>query len=239
MTTPRTRRRKADVGTVVTYLRVSTDEQATSGAGLDAQRSAVSGEIERRGWTLVETFADEGVSGSKAVDARPGLVGAIEAIESGTAAILVVAKSDRLARNLRALLDVIDRVERAGGVVVAVDQTIDTSTAAGRFTTAIMGGVAELERSLISDRTKAALAVRKAQGVRLGRPLSVPLTVVDRITAERAGGATWQRIADGLNDDGTPTGQGGSRWFPNTVSRIHKRASVNRMDGTATAMGSV
>lgn len=223
MTAPRTRRRKAVAGTVAAYVRVSTDEQAMSGAGLDAQRSAINGEIERRGWTHVETFADEGASGSKAVDARPGLVRALDAVESGAAAVLVVAKSDRLARNLRALLDVIDRVERAGGVVVAVDGTVDTSTAAGRFTTQIMGGVAELERSMISDRTKAALAARKAQGVRLGRPVSVLPATVNRIVAERASGLTWARIADGLNADGTPTGQGGSRWFPNTVSRIHKR----------------
>ena len=88
-----------------------------------------------------------------------------------------------------------------------------------------MGSVAELERGLISDRTKAALAVHKAQGVRLGRPTTVPPSVVARIAAERAAGATWAAIADGLNADGTPTGQGGSKWFPNTVARIHKRAA--------------
>jgi hypothetical protein len=69
--------------------------------------------------------------------------------------------------------------------------------------------VAELERGLISDRT-AALAVRKAKGVRLGRSTTVPLSVVDRIARERA----------------APTGQGGSKWFPNTVARIHKRAAA-------------
>lgn len=139
----------------------------------------------------------------------------------------MVAKSDQLARSLPTLLDVLDRTERAGGVVVAVDRTVDTSTAAGRSTTQIMGNVAELERGLISDLTKAALAVRKAQGVRLGRPVTVPPSVVDRIASERAAGATWAAIADGLNADGTPTGKGGSKWFPNTVARIHKRAAAS------------
>ncbi|GAS90479.1 recombinase family protein [Mycolicibacterium brisbanense] len=229
MTAPRTRRRRtqtAPAGTVVAYIRVSTEEQAASGAGLEAQRAAITSECERRGWTVVGWHADEGVSGGKALDARPALTAALDAVESSEAAVLMVAKSDRLARSLGTLLHVIDRAERAGGVVVAVDGTVDTSTAAGRFTTQIMGSVAELERGLISDRTKAALAVRKAQGVRLGRPTTVPQSVVERITSERAAGATWAAIADGLNADGTPTGQGGSKWFPNTVARIHKRAAA-------------
>lgn len=229
MTAPRTRRRRtqtAPAGTVAAYVRVSTEEQAASGAGLDAQRAAIAAECERRGWTVVAWRADEGVSGGKALDARPGLTAALAAVESAEAAVLMVAKSDRLARSLPTLLDVLDRTERAGGVVVAVDGTVDTSTAAGRFTTQIMGSVAELERGLISDRTKAALAIRKAQGVQLGRRPSVPQPVVERIARERAAGATWAAIADGLNADGTPTGQGGSKWFPNTVARIHKRAAA-------------
>ncbi|EFG74812.1 resolvase, N-terminal domain protein [Mycobacterium parascrofulaceum ATCC BAA-614] len=229
MTAPRTRRRRvqtAPVGTVVAYVRVSTEEQAASGAGLDAQRAAIAAECDRRGWTVVGWHADEGVSGGKAIDARPALTAALDAVESAQAAVLMVAKSDRLARSLPTLLDVLDRTQRAGGVVVAVDGTVDTSTAAGRFTTQIMGSVAELERGLISDRTKAALAVRKAQGVRLGRPTTVPPSVVARIAAERAAGATWAAIADSLNADGTPTGQGGSKWFPNTVARIAKRAAA-------------
>ncbi|WP_137146929.1 recombinase family protein [Mycolicibacterium sp. CR10] len=230
MTAPRARRRRsiptAPAGTVVAYIRVSTEEQAASGAGLDAQRAAITAECERRGWTVVGWHADEGISGGKALDARPALTAALGAVEDAEAAVLMVAKSDRLARSLPTLLDVLDRTERAGGVVVAVDGTVDTSTAAGRFTTQIMGSVAELERGLISDRTKAALAIRKAQGVQLGRRPSVPQSVVDRIVTERTAGATWAAIADNLNADATPTGQGGSQWFPNTVSRIHRRATT-------------
>jgi DNA invertase Pin-like site-specific DNA recombinase len=228
---PRRRRRTtvtaaAPAGTVVAYIRVSTDEQAATGAGLDVQRAAITAECDRRGWTIVGWHADEGVSGGKAAEARPGLTAALDAVESGSAAVLMVSKSDRLARSLTTLIDVIGRTERVGGMVVATDGTVDTSTAAGRFTTQIMGSVAELERGLISDRTKAALAIRKAQGVRLGRPSTVPPEVVARITSERAAGATWAAIADGLNADGTPTGQGGSQWFPNTVARIAKRATA-------------
>lgn len=165
--------------------------------------------------------SDDGISGAKDIGHRPALVAALEAIEAGTA-VLMVAKSDRLARSLRTLLTVIERVEGVGGGVVAVDGTIDTSSAAGRFQTQIMGSVAELERNLISDRTKAALAVKRSQGVRLGRPVTVPDDIAARIVRERAGGATWQAICDGLNADGVPTGQRG-RWWPATASRIAER----------------
>jgi DNA invertase Pin-like site-specific DNA recombinase len=220
MTGPRRRTRTAPAGTVVAYVRVSTDEQAASGAGLGAQRAAITAEAERRGWTVVGWHADEGISGGKGVDQRPGLTYAIETIESGHAAGLLVAKTDRVARSLRTLLDVVDRIEHAGGIVVAVDGSIDTSTAAGRFTTQIMGGVAELERALISDRTKAALAVKRAQGVRLGRPSMLPRDVVAHIVEARAGGASLRAIAADMSADAVPTAQGGAKWHASTVRAV-------------------
>lgn len=210
----------ATPGTAIAYVRVSTDEQAASGAGLEAQRASIEAEAARRGWTIVGWHADEGISGSKGVEQRPGLAAAIEAIEDGKAAVLMVAKTDRVARGLRTLLDVIDRVERANGAVVSVDSTIDTSTAAGRFQTQIMGSVAELERALISDRTKAALAVRKAQGVQLGMPPKIPAEVVVRILDAKARGDSLRAIAAELTADGVPTARGGTKWQPSTVQGV-------------------
>jgi DNA invertase Pin-like site-specific DNA recombinase len=210
----------APVGTAAAYIRVSTDEQATRRAGLDAQRAAITAEADRRGWTIADWYADEGLSGGKPVGARPQLAAALEAVESGAAAALMVAKSDRLSRSLRALLDVLDRAEHAGGVVVAVDGSIDTSTAAGRFTTQIMGGVAELERALISDRTKAALAEQRKKGVRLGRPSTLPAEVVERILTARTAGLSYPAIASALNADGVPTAHRGARWWPATVRQV-------------------
>lgn len=214
------RRRNAPAGSVVAYTRVSTDEQVAKGAGIDAQRAAIESEVARRGWRVVESHTDEGISGGKGIEHRPALAACLAAVEQGAAAVLMVSKTDRLARNLRMLLDVIDRVERSGGVVVAVDGTIDTSTPAGKFQTSIMGGVAELERALISDRTKAALAVKRSQGVRLGRPSTLPTEVVSGIVADRAAGLSFQRIADRLNAAAVPTAQGGARWYPATVRKV-------------------
>ncbi|GAA4290915.1 recombinase family protein [Mycobacterium paraffinicum] len=218
----------ASPGTVVAYVRVSTDEQAASGAGLEAQRAAIEAEAARRGWTIIGWHADEGVSGSKSIEQRPGLTAAIEAIEDGKAAVLMVSKTDRVARGLRTLLDVIDRVERAAGGVVSVDSTIDTSTAAGRFQTQIMGSVAELERALISDRTKAALAVRKAQGVRLGRPSTLPREVVARIVEARVGGASLRAIAAELTAEGVPSARGG-KWEAATIKRVLEGQDADRV----------
>ncbi len=227
------RRRRAQIapraaGTVAAYVRVSTEEQVASGAGLEAQRNAITTECDRRGWTITSWHADEGISGGKDIERRPALIAALEAIEAGTAT-LMVAKSDRLARSLRTLLKVIDRVQDVGGEIASVDGTIDTSSAAGRFQTQVMGGVAELERGLISDRTKAALAVKRSQGVRLGRPITVPTSIAERITTERASGSTWQAIADRLNADEVPTGQRG-RWWPATVQRIAARCERQDLD---------
>jgi len=220
MTTSRRRSRTAPAGTAVAYVRVSTDEQVASGAGLEAQRAAITIEAQRRGWTIVEWHSDEGISGGKDVHQRPGLAASIAAVEQAAAGAILVAKSDRVARSLRTLLNVVDRVERAGGSVVSVDGTIDTSTAAGRFTTSVMGGVAELERALISDRTRAALAVKRAQGVRLGMPSMIPAEVVARIVSARDGGTSLRAIAAALTADGVPTARGGSKWQLSTVQGV-------------------
>lgn len=220
MTASRRRSRTALAGTVVAYVRVSTDEQVASGAGLEAQRQAIESEAARRGWTIVEWHADEGISGGKDVHQRPGLAAAVAAVEQGVASTVLVAKTDRVARGLRTLLAVLDRVERAGGSVVSVDGTIDTSTAAGRFQTQIMGSVSELERALISDRTKAALAVKKAQGVRIGRPAGLPAEVVARIVTAKTGGASLSGIAAELTAESVATAHGGVKWHASTIKAV-------------------
>ncbi len=233
MNAPRRRSRTAPAGSVIAYIRVSTDDQAATGVGLEAQRAAIEAEADRRGWTVVGWYADEGISGGKSVECRPGLAAAIEAIEDAEAAILMVAKTDRVARGLRTLLDVIDRVEAARGAVVSVDNTIDTSTAAGRFTTQIMGGVAELERALISDRTKAALAVKRANGVRLGRPSALPREVVARIVAAKASGASLRAIAAELTAGAVPTAHGGAKWHAATIKRVLEGQVAERLRAEA------
>jgi hypothetical protein len=104
--------------------------------------------------------------------------------------------------------------------LVALDLGVDTGTAQGELMATILATFAQFERRLISQRTKDALAIRRSQGVRLGRERVIPTAVFERIRAERAAGATLQSIADGLNRDGVPTTRGGRSWYASTVRRV-------------------
>jgi DNA invertase Pin-like site-specific DNA recombinase len=188
------------------YVRVSTSEQADSGLGLKAQRAAIGAEAARRGWELAEVYEDAGAS-AKALTGRPALSQALDALAGGRASVLIVSKLDRLARSVNDFSGLVRRAEREGWALVVVDLAVDMTTPTGGMLANITAAVAEWERGVISQRTKDALAVRKAQGVTLGRPRQLDPAVAKRIRAERAGGATLQAIADGLNYDGikTPT----------------------------------
>jgi DNA invertase Pin-like site-specific DNA recombinase len=202
----------------IAYLRVSTHEQAQGGAGLEAQRAAILAEAERRGWSEVRVIEDAGFSGKDT--RRPGLRLALEVLERGEAAGLVVAKMDRLSRSLLDFTTIMATAQRQGWALVALDCPVDPGTPAGEAMAAIMATFSQLERRLIGQRTREALAVRRAEGVQLGRPRSVPDAVVDRIAAARSAGESLRAIAADLNADGVPTGQGGRQWHASTVRAV-------------------
>ncbi len=139
----------------VTYLRVSTDRQGQSGLGLDAQRAAVAAYVAGR--PVLGEFV-EVESGRK--DDRPQLAAAL-ALCRQRRAVLVIAKLDRLARSVA----FISNLMASGVEFVAADMP-----QANRLTVHILAAVAEHEREMISQRTKAALAAAKARGTRLGNP---------------------------------------------------------------------
>lgn len=205
---------------VIGYIRVSTDEQALSGLGLDAQQSAIETEVERRGWELVGVVSDAAVSAKRSPADRPGFSEVLEALQSGTVDAVVVSKLDRLTRSLSDFAGLLDRSVSEDWGVVALDVDVDTTTATGRLVAHVMASVSEWERGVISERTKAALGELKAKGRRLGRPVTLPGSVRDRIASERAAGATLRQIADGLNRGGVPTSQGGAQWWPATVRAV-------------------
>lgn len=203
---------------VVGYVRVSTEEQAESGAGMEAQRQAIRSAARDRGWELVALFDDAGLSAATLV--RPGLTAALSAVESGQAAALVVAKLDRLSRSLVDFAGLMERSRRRGWALVALDLGVDTTTPAGEMVANVMATFAQFERRLIGVRTKEALAVKRAQGVKLGRPRTLPRDVVERVSAERRAGHSLATIADRLNADGVITAHGGARWYGSTVKAV-------------------
>ncbi len=142
-------------GTYVGYYRVSTDRQGRSGLGLEAQRAAVAGYLDGGNWTLLDTFTE--VESGRRAD-RPELAKALDLCRRRKAT-LVIAKLDRLARNVAFIANLMD----AEVDVVAVDMPF-----ANRFTLHIMAAVAENEAAQVSQRTKAALKAANARGRALG-----------------------------------------------------------------------
>jgi DNA invertase Pin-like site-specific DNA recombinase len=144
-------------GKFVAYFRVSTDKQGKSGLGLNAQRKAVLDFLGGGKWTLIDEFVE--IESGKQND-RPELAAALAACKKHRAK-LVIAKLDRLSRNVAFIATLTD----SGAEFVACDMPH-----ANKLTVHILAAVAEHEREMISDRTKAALAAAKARGKKLGNP---------------------------------------------------------------------
>jgi DNA invertase Pin-like site-specific DNA recombinase len=207
---------------LVSYTRVSTVEQANSGLGLDAQAFTINSAATSNGWSIVRRCVDAGVS---SVDSgrRHGLHEALALAESDDADGIVVAKLDRLSRSVSDFANLLCRAQANGWRLVILDIGLDLGTPMGTFVANIMCSVAQLERELIRQRTRDALAAARARGIRTGPPSKVPAVVAETIHLHRKSGATLTAIADALNVAGTPTATGSGRWHPASV-----RAVLNR-----------
>lgn len=206
---------------VIGYVRVSTSEQVDSGASVKGQRMAIKAEASRRGWDLVRFYLD--TASGKSLAGRDGLAQAIKVLEHGKADALVVAKLDRLSRSLLDFAGLMERSGRKGWSLVALDVGVDTTTPSGEAMVGVLAVFAQFERRLIAQRTKDALAIKKAEGVRLGRPTSLPVAVAKRISRLRKRGMSYKAISDVLNEEEVPTGQGGAKWYPATVRKVLSR----------------
>jgi DNA invertase Pin-like site-specific DNA recombinase len=218
------RARKIRTEGAVAYLRVSTEEQAVSGLGMAAQEAAVRAECVRRGLPLLALYADPGVS-AKNLD-RPGLREALAVLDAGEASVLVVAKLDRLTRSVHDATGLMLAAERAGWGLVALDVAVDTTTPQGAAMAQVLAVFAELERRLIGERTRVALAALRAQGMTLGRPRTMTNDVRQRIVSAHTSGSSFSQIARELTAEGVPTSQGGAKWYPSTVRAVVLSAEV-------------
>lgn len=219
---------------VVTYARVSTEQQGRSGLGLEAQGSAIDVFVRTRGAEVVASFV-EVESGRK--NDRPELARALAACRKHRA-MLVVAKLDRLARNVAFLAAIMD----ANVEFIACD-----NPSASRLTLHILAAVAEDEARRISDRTKAALGAAKARGVVLGgcrdreaaaaglaagravqaaRAAEAAASVMPLVLRLRAEGRSWADIGRHLEAAGVPTTSGVGAWTSSNVSRLAARVTA-------------
>lgn len=209
----------------VAYLRVSTTRQGESGLGMEAQRAAVEAFARQDGRVILDTYVE--VESGKRSD-RPELAKALEAAKKAKATLLI-AKLDRLARNVAFIANLMD----AGVEFVAVDQPF-----ASRLTLHILSAVAEDEARRISERTKAALAAAKARGTKLGSPVARHTVAGARAArssyAKRANATTQAVIKDiqssgvetltglarALQARGIKTPGGRTTWQPVQVARL-------------------
>ncbi len=218
------------------YARVSTDEQAREGVSLDAQQARIRAYAQAKDLPLGDILVDEGRSGKDLK--RPALQDLLERCDRGEVAHVIVWKLDRLTRRTRHLLSLVEDLFLAKHIELhSVSESLDTSTPHGRFVLTLFGGLAQMERELIGERTRSAMAHLRANGLAtshapLGfrrngsreRMVAVPaeLETVHRILERWRAGGSYAGIARELNQEGVASKRGG-HWYASTVRGIVQR----------------
>jgi DNA invertase Pin-like site-specific DNA recombinase len=225
-------------GHAIAYVRVSTDAQADSGLGLDAQRGATEQAATRLGLTITATYTDAGLSGSKGIEDRPGLLDAVNALKRGD--VLLVAKRDRVGRDVVAVALIERLIARKGAKVLsAAGEGTDSDDPTGLLMRRIVDAFGEYERLIIGARTKAALRSKRAQGLRAGNvpygftadaegrlhPHSDEQRTLAAIESHRASGLSLRAVAGELNRAGLHT-RSGAAWRHEYVVKALRSAAT-------------
>jgi DNA invertase Pin-like site-specific DNA recombinase len=224
-------------GRAIAYLRCSTDKQAESGLGIDAQLASVTACAARLGIPLAATYTDAGTSGSLSIDDRPVLLDAVADLKRGD--VFLIAKRDRIGRDVIAVA-MIERLiaKRGARIVSAAGEGTDDDGPSGTLMRRLIDSFGEYERLIIGARTKSALAAKRRRGERVSRHLPYGYTLADdRRTLQpvsceqdtlavmrrrRSDGSSFQAIADELNADGRST-RAGSPWRYEYIRSILSR----------------
>jgi len=227
---------------VVSYTRVSTDAQAEQGFGLDVQRDQIRAWSRDAGVKVAARRSDEGVSGTKELEHRPGLAEALDLIRSGTVVGLVVARLDRLARDLILQEQLLAEVRRLGGQAFSCSKgeqgylADDPADPSRKLIRQVLGAVSEYERNMITLRLASGRARKAADGgyaygappfgwqSDAGRLVPNPdeSAVLARMAELRERGQSLRQIAYQLEIEGHRPKRGG-QWHPSTVARALSR----------------
>jgi len=197
------------------YMRVSTKGH---GQTTETQAVALRDYASHRGFTIVEEYRDEGISGSK--DSRPALDRLIKDARARKFDVVIVARFDRFARSVSHLLRALEEFSHLGVDFVSLSESIDTSTPMGRMIFTILGAVAELERDLIKERVQMGISRARKQGKALGRP-RVEIDPL-QVAGLRACGLSLNEIADKLG-----VGRGTVERALKSLSQKPSRQSAN------------
>lgn len=174
------------------YVRVSTDRQS-----VENQIADLTAVAKRRGWEIVQVYRDEGISGAKGREDRPGLDAMLKDAGRGKFDVIMAWAIDRLGRSLSDLLRTMQELEACSVDIFVDQQGLDTTTPMGRLIFQVTGAFAEFERAMIRQRVRAGLRRAVASGKALGRP---PLDdkLKERIKAALGEGDSIRKAADKL-----------------------------------------
>ena len=218
------------------YVRVSTDKQADRGVSLDAQVEKIRAMAVVHDVELLDVVVDAGES-AKDLD-RPGMARVLDLVQSRAVEMVIIAKLDRLTRSVRDLAVLLEQFQRRGVSLVSVAESLDTGSASGRLVLNIMVSVSQWEREAIGERTRDAMAHKRARlefngnapfGFRLAadkrhvEPEPGEQAILQRIQRLRKSGKSLRKIASQLNRANIRTRQG-SPWRHEYVARLLKAA---------------
>lgn len=230
--------------TIHAYLRVSTEEQANSGLGLEAQRERIQSYLPSLPISSpapgtspssppVLWYVDEGISGGKLLRSRPAGGRLLSGLQPGDS--IVAVRLDRLFRRALDCLQSLEGWEKQGVSLHLLDlggSAVSSSSATGRMMFSVLAAMAEFERGLACERTKSALQAAKARGTRLGRPEGTGRPIrewsegdehmAQRILSLRAGGASLRQVCAIINSEGALTPKG-KAWAPGSISELLRR----------------
>lgn len=224
------------------YIRVSTDEQAESGYGLQTQRERIEAQIAAKGWSLYRVYEDAGQSGGK-LD-RPALQELLNDIETGNIQAVVIYRLDRLSRKQRDTMYLLEDVFLKKGVdLVSISESLDTSSPAGRAFIGILSEFAQLERDTITERLSSGRKQKAKEGGYSGGAAPIGYKIerggkslyLDKEKAPAVKlafrlnrqGLKLQQIADALNEAGHTTKRGAA-FTPTQIHRILNRRDLYR-----------
>jgi DNA invertase Pin-like site-specific DNA recombinase len=220
----------------ISYIRVSSEEQADSGLGLAAQRQRIVAYCEMKGLRLTEVFEDPGISAGKPLASRPAGSKLLAAAKKGKA-VVVVAKLDRLFCSVADAANVIDDFDKRGIQLVAISESFDMTSPYGRAMAQMASVFAELERAMIRERTRSAMSVKRSRGERISghAPFGWDFgpggslvenageqIIIARMRWLRAEGMSYRGIAIRLDEEGIRPKRG-KRWIHTTVKSILTR----------------
>ena len=220
----------------ISYIRVSSEEQADSGLGLEAQRQRIAAYCAMKGLNLAEVFEDPAISAGKPLASRPAGSRLLAAAKKSKA-VVVVAKLDRLFRSVADAASVIDDFDKKGIQLVAIAEGFDTTNPYGRAMAQMASVFAELERAMIRERTRSAMSVKRSRGERISghAPFGSDFgaggklvenareqRIIARMRRLRAEGLSYRGIAVRLDGEGILPKRG-KRWIHTTVKSILTR----------------